>query len=299
MRDEQVTKETIMKYLTKLGISRGDKIILHSNLRKLAKPRNLVKLSKCGADCLIEAFLDQVGSEGILCVPTFTYAFVSNSAGPAGQVFDPDTTPSRVGSITNAVLERPERVRSLHPTHPWAAIGKDAAEFVEGHEKVSTFGRDSICGRMYDLDSKIVWFGTTGTSNTTTHFAEDWLDMPYMTTEEALVKDGDRDKTVTVYRSPSGPRDFYNDGCKLDKLLDTWNIKTIGKIHRATVTVMRHREFMNRLLRAMIDDPCLLLKDDKDNAYHTQFHDLNREHIEKLKKDHGGTHGIMSHLRCN
>lgn len=298
MSNVEITKKSIREGLERLGIRKGDKIIMHSSLQSLGKARDLVKFPNCGADYLIDAFLEQIGPHGILCVPTFTKAFVSPRSGPTGEVFDPETTPSRVGSITNVVRTHPKAVRSLHPTHPWSAIGKNVDEFVKGHDQTSTFGRDSVCGRMYDWDFKIVWFGTTGTTNTSTHFAEDWLDLPCMTSEDALVKDGDGFKKVTVYRSPSGARDFYRNGSKLDKLMETWNIQTKGQIHSATVAVMRHREFMNRLLRAMIDDPCLLLSDGQDDDYHTRFRDLNRRHMEQLKARHSGADGIMAMLRC-
>jgi aminoglycoside 3-N-acetyltransferase len=278
--------------------ARGDRIVMHSSLSTLARAKILVRLPNCGADLLLDALLELVGHEGLLCVPTFTSTFLKAQSGPAGLVFDPDTTPSRVGSITNVFLQRSGRMRSLHPTHSWAAVGERAGEFVAGHDKTSTFGRDSICGRMYDWDARILWFGTTGTTNTSTHFAEDWLNLPYMTSEDALVKDGDGFRRVTVLRSPSGPRDFYRNGCKLDDRIASWNIRTTGRVHGATVTVMRHRDFMNRLLRALIEDPCLLLKDDADDAYHSLFRRLNREFMQQEKARHGGADGILKNLNC-
>ena len=299
MTDVQITPETIAEQLMKLGIRKGNKIVMHSSLRTLGKASELVNLPNCGADAVIDGFLKVIGDEGILCVPTFTKTFVNPSAGPTGEIFHPDKTPSRVGSITNVLLKRPGRVRSLHPTHSWAALGKRAEELLRGHEKTSTFGRDSVCGRMYDWDFKIVWFGTTGTTNTSTHFAEDWLDMPYMSSEDALVETEDGGfKKVTVYRSPSGPRDFYKDGCKLDKLLEKWNIQTIGKVHSARVVIMRHRTFMNHLLRALIDEPCLLLQDNKEDAYHQRFYELCPKHIAQLKKRHGSVENILKAIGC-
>jgi aminoglycoside 3-N-acetyltransferase len=298
MSDQEITQGSIAAGLRSLGLGRGDVIVLHSNLQSLGKARVLARLPNCGADCLIDAFLEVIGPDGILCVPVFTKTFASPNSGPAGQIFDPESTPSRVGSITNVVLNRPESVRSLHPTHSWSAIGNRAEEFVAGHEKSSTFGRDSICGRMYDWDAKIVWFGTTGTTNTSTHFPEDWLELPCNVTEDSFVKDGDGWKKVPVYRAPSGPRDFYRNGCKLDGLLEKWNIQTTGQIHEATVKVMRHRVFLNHILKAMIDDPCLLLADGKDDAYHQHFYRFNREHMDLLKRKHGGAEGILKALNC-
>lgn len=293
---EEISRKTICEAFEKLAITRGDNIVMHSNLRSLGRARDIVKLPNCGADAIIDGMLDAIGPEGILCVPVFTSTFMRG--GPSGEIFDPDTTKSRVGSITNKVLERPERVRSLHPTHSWAALGNDAGSFTEGHERTSTFGRDSVCGRMYDMDFKIVWFGTDGRTNTSTHFAEDWLNLPNMTSEDALVKKGDGFEKVTVFRSPSGPRDFYSRDSKVDKKLAEWNIAAEGKVHNARVTVMRHREFMNNLLSAMIEDPALLLTDSMDSRYNKYFHPLNSEYMDQLKNEKGGAEGILRDLGC-
>lgn len=295
----EISVSSIREGLDRLNISKGDRIVMHSSLQRLAKARELTKLPNCGGDILIDAFLEQIGPEGLLCVPVFTKTFASPSSGPVGHVFDPDTTPSRVGSITNLVIERDDSVRSLHPTHSWSAIGKDAADFVEGHDRTSTFGRDSICGRMYDWDFKIVWLGTTGTTNTSTHFAEDWLDLPNMASEDSLVREGEGFRKVAVYSAPSGPRNFYKDGCPLDSLLAEWNIQRTEQIHSATAKVMQHREFMLRLLKAMIDNPCLLLKENRDDAYHKQFYRLNNEHMAQLKEKSGGVEGILSSLNID
>lgn len=295
---DMISRETIAQGLKNLGIEPGDKIAMHSNLQSLGKARELTKLPNCGADALIDGFLDAIGPEGLLCVPTFTKTFASPASGPVGDFYDPDTTHSRVGSITNVFLQKPGRVRSLHPTHSWAAIGARAQELVEGHEKSTTFGRDTLCGRMYDWDFKIVWFGTTGTTNTSTHFPEDWLDLPYMATEDALVRDGDGFRKTQVFRAPSGPREFYKNGCKLDKLLEGWNIQSEGPVHKATVKIMRHRTFINLLLRAMMNDPCLLLADGKEDAFHEQFYRLNVEHNRRFVAEHGGEDGVMQALNC-
>jgi aminoglycoside 3-N-acetyltransferase len=295
---EQIDRETIGEQLRQCGINVGDKIVMHSNLQSLGKARHLTKLPNCGADALIDGFLDVIGPDGLLCVPTFTRTFASPSSGPCGEKFDADTTPSRVGSITNVFLQRPGRARSLHPTHSWAALGAQAAEFVAGHDRSTVFGRDSLCGRMYDWDFKIVWFGTSGTTNTSTHFAEDWLDLPYMATEDALVRDGDGFRKVPVFRAPSGPREFYANGCKLDGLLEEWRLWQEGRVHQAQVRVMRHRDFMNRLLRAMMKQPCLLMADGKEDAYHQQFYALNTEHMRNLLEKQGGADGVLAALDC-
>ena len=55
---EKISKKSIREGLEALGISRGDYIVMHSNLKSLGPARVLVKLPQCGADPIIDAFLD-------------------------------------------------------------------------------------------------------------------------------------------------------------------------------------------------------------------------------------------------
>ncbi len=260
-----VTLEDIKAGLTELGLERGDVVLVHSDLRRLDKPRNLVKLPNCGADMIIDAFLETVGPDGVVVFPTFTNCFVPKEPGPAGQVYDPAETPSRVGSITNIFRQRGESVRSLQPTHPVSAIGSRAEEFCQGPEDQSTFDRRGAWGKMYDWDGWICFFGTDHRTNTTVHVVEDWMALPYMATAAAMVKGADGEpQRVTVTMSPAGPRDFYRRDSKSAQLLEASGIVRHRQIGSAPVSLMKVRDCHRVLREGIIQDPCLLLKTDSD-----------------------------------
>jgi aminoglycoside 3-N-acetyltransferase len=260
-----VTRETIERGLAELGLKRGDVVLVHSDLRRLDKARNLVKLPNCGADMIIDAFLAAVGPEGLVVVPTFTKTFFADEAGPAGLVYDPAETPSRVGSVTNVFLGRPGRVRSSHPTHSVAAIGDRAGEFCQAPPDQTTFDRRGPWGKMYDWDGYICWFGTDNRTNTTVHVVEDWMDLPYMGTGWARVKGPDgQPQRVRVTRSPGGPRDFYRRDSRAAQLLAGSGFIRRTTIGRATVSLLKVRDCHRVLRQGLLRDPCLLLKDADD-----------------------------------
>jgi len=276
-----VTKEDIKAGLAELGLKEGDAVLFHSDLRTLGPPRELVKLPNCGADMIVDAFLETVGPNGLVAVPTLTATFApSKPDGPVGLVFDPDTTRSRVGSVTNVFLARPERKRSRHPTHSLAAIGARAEEYVADHEKGSTFDRLSPYGKNFEWDAWICFFGTDNRTNTTLHVVEDWMALPYLAVSRAMVKGPDGQPVeVEVTMSPKGYRDFYKKDSRAAKLLDDAGIMKWTKIGTADVGLMKCRECMHLFWDKMLEDPCLLLGYKGENPFCDEWADKTIEHV--------------------
>ena len=278
-----ITMEMIKDGLGELGLSEGDSVLLHSSLRELGPARELVKLPNCGADLVIDAFLETVGPDGLLALPTLTATFSPNTPdGPVQYAYDPDETPSRVGSITNIFLERPERKRSMHPTHSLAAIGARAEEYVADHEteKGSTFHRNSPYGKNFDWDAYICFFGTDNRTNTTLHVVEDWMDLPYMATTKAMVKGPDGEPMeVEVTKSPKGYRDFYKQDSRAARVLEESGIMTWTKIGRADVGLMTCRDCMQLFWDKMLEDPCLLMGNEGESEFCDRWAEPTIEHV--------------------
>jgi len=152
-----VTKEHITAELHRLGIQPGDLLIAHTSLRAFGWVQG-------GAEAVVEALLDVVGPTGTVMVPTFNHSRV--------KVFDPETTPSHNGAVTEALRKRPNALRSLHPTHPYAAIGRDAAELTAGNLEVGTFDPASPLGKLADRGGWIVLLGVGLGANTCLHIGQ-------------------------------------------------------------------------------------------------------------------------------
>jgi aminoglycoside 3-N-acetyltransferase len=174
---DMVTKEDIIKGLRMLGLRPGDGVVVHSSLSSFGRVEG-------GADTVVDAILEVIGPEGTLVVPTFNYE---------PEVFDPQETPSVVGAITEAVRKRPNAIRSKHPTHSVAAIGRLADVIVEDHEKVHPFGRGSALFKLLQANGKILQLGTDMTTCSMVHVAEEIAEVPYL----------DRQRNVAI-KLPNG-----------------------------------------------------------------------------------------------
>jgi aminoglycoside 3-N-acetyltransferase len=276
-----MSKKIVKGGLSSLGLKRNDVVLFHSDLRALGPARELVKLPNCGADLVIDAFLETVGPGGIVAVPTLSASYVKVEGGRVRRPFDADETPSRVGSITNILLKRPERKRSRHPTHSVAAIGSRAEAYCADHEKGSTFDRVSPYGKNFDWDGYICFFGTTNRTNTTLHVVEDWMDLPYMAESVALVKQPDGSaKEVKVTKSPKGYRDFYKrEGSRAGQVLEQSGIMKWTTIGSAAVGLMRTRACMRLFWDKLLEDPLLLLGYPGEHDFCDEWAGKTVEHV--------------------
>lgn len=267
-----VTRRRIADDVSRLGLAEGDAVFFHSSLKSLGWVEG-------GAEAVVDAFLDVVGPDGLVIVPTLTFCFVGHGSG-AG--FDPRETPSRVGAISDALWRRPNAHRSAHPTHGIAAIGRRAAELVGGHEKTSTFGKEGPYGRYVEWGAKILFLGVDLRPNTTLHAIEDWLDMPYMQVEQAKVKGADgRPRVIEVTKSPSGHRDFYRRNSKVERLLSAAGIIRRGQVGAADTLWMPSQEMVEVVVKGIYGEPALLLCDDESCGFCSAYRQPTIDHIRK------------------
>ncbi|MFQ6131635.1 MAG: AAC(3) family N-acetyltransferase [Armatimonadota bacterium] len=254
-----VDRATIADGLRRLGLEERDTVFFHSSLKSLGRVEG-------GAETVVDAFVDVVGREGLVAVPTLSFTFAHKD--PMGHLWDPAETPSRVGLITDTLWRRPDAHRSAHPTHSIAAIGARAADLVRDHEKGSTFDRQGPYGRYVQWDAWLLFLGVDFRVNTTVHAVEDWLDLPYMSNETALVKGPDgRPRCVPVTKSPMGHRDFYRTDSKLDEVLWSGGIVREGRVGAARVLMCRSKAQSRLLTEALAARPNLLLCDRSDCAF--------------------------------
>jgi len=162
VRAEQ-TRDTLASDLRRIGLAAGDALVLHSSLRALGFVAG-------GAATVVHAILDVLGPTGTLMVPTYTYATMR---------FDPAAEPSLTGAITETVRHWPGAVRSLHPTHSVAVVGRDASALAADHHRMSAIAVDSPLGRMAARGGKILLVGCGHNQNSTIHVGEIAGDVPY------------------------------------------------------------------------------------------------------------------------
>lgn len=268
-----VTRERIAQDLARLGLAAGEVVFVHSSLSSLGWVEG-------GAEAVVDAFLDVLGAEGLLVVPTLTWTFAHGEY--ARYAFDPAETPSRVGRISETVRRRPGAFRSAHPTHSIAGLGRRAEELVRGHDQTSTFGKDGPYRRYVDWGAKIVFLGVELRCNTTLHAVEDWLDMPYLQEEEALVRGPDgKPRIVKVTKSPAGDRDFYRKGSKVERLLEKTGMVRRGKVGEADTRWLPSQEMVAAVVEGIYQEPTLLLCDEEDCDFCRTYRRPTEDHIKR------------------
>jgi len=157
----------IRRALEEMGVERDSTLLVHSSFKSVGP-------FKGGPEALLDAFASYM-SEGLLVFPTLSYNDV-NSKTPVCNVL---STPSCVGALSELFRKREGVLRSWHPTHSVAALGRDAAAFVEGHERFDTpCARQSPWGRLVDRGAKILFLGTGISCNTFLHGVEEWNSVP-------------------------------------------------------------------------------------------------------------------------
>jgi aminoglycoside 3-N-acetyltransferase len=191
--------------------------------------------------------LEVLGKNGTLVVPTFNFE-------PG--IFDPASTPSIVGAITEAVRARPDAIRSQHPTHSVAAIGPLADVITEKHEKVDPFGRGSALYKALQARGKILQLGVTHTSNSSIHVAEEIAQVPYLERQRYVGIRRPDGKVVNKWVRRPGCSQGFN---VVDEILyekDQINEVMIGKCR---ARLMTSRDVIDAAVELLKEEPDALL----------------------------------------
>lgn len=159
----------IVAALQAVGIKHGDTVFVHSDLKSFGKLSPGISREEY-LESFIRAFLEAVGEEGTLILPTFSYTLTKK------EIFDPERTPSTVGAMTEFFRNMKSVVRSNDPIFSVAAAGKNKQYFTE--VGTDCFGKDSIFDKLYERDASLVFLGQTF-DITFMHYVEQRRGVPY------------------------------------------------------------------------------------------------------------------------
>jgi len=133
-----LTKKKIKERLNEAGFGPGNLVMLHSDFFCMGPVEG-------GVDTIIDAFLEVLGKDGTLVMPTFTLS----------APFNFEKSRSECGFITEKFRTMKGVLRSFHPTHSVAALGPLAEKIVRDHDKTSGTGRHSPFHKLAQLNGKI------------------------------------------------------------------------------------------------------------------------------------------------
>lgn len=158
-----VVRSDLIAGLRSLGLEAGMGVMVHSSLRSFGYVDG-------GPDTVIAALMEVVTPEGTLLMPSFNHGAPFGQAGPG--YFDPTETPTTNGAIPDRFWRMPGVVRSLNPTHAFAAWGKHAVRYTAHHHRTLTMGPSSPLGLLQQDGGVCLLLGVDYKANTFHHVVE-------------------------------------------------------------------------------------------------------------------------------
>jgi len=240
-RADLITRQRLVGDLRRLGLRPGMDVMVHSSLSRMGPVDG-------GADTVIDAIIEAISPGGTLLAPSFNHLHA--------RVFNPLTTATTNGAIPQALWQRREAVRSMHPTHAVAAIGPRAGWYTAGHLERGIWDQDSPIGRLVHNGGWILLLGVTSEAATAYHVGETSLRVPCLdqfgSIDRIVMPDG------TVRQVPSLA--WRDNGCpvsikKIDETLDARGLQKHGRVGLAEARLVRAVDVWN-VRREHIRDVC-------------------------------------------
>ncbi len=238
---DMVSKAQIIADLKALGLRRGMDVMAHSSLSRIGHVIG-------GAEAVVEALLAVIGRGGTLVMPSFNHR--------GAEVFNPLATPTTNGAIPDAFWRRPDAVRSLHPTHPVAAVGPRAEALCRDHLEVGIWERESPIGRLIHGGGYILSLGVDHNASTAYHVAETSIPCgcndPFGNVDRIVTPDGEvREVRGLAFRSRPCPV----PPSRLNETLDRRRLQRKGLVGKAVSTLVKAIDLYN-VRREHLKDVC-------------------------------------------
>lgn len=255
-----VEREDVARAAREVGIEPGDVMFFHSSLSSMGTVVG-------GPDTVIDGFLDAVGPEGTVAVPTLCN-WAPDEQHLVFERWDPDTSPSFVGAITEAFRARPEAIRSDHATHSVAAIGARAEELTAGHGSggprpgqfsETAFAHQSPWQRLVDWNAAYCFIGVTFRVCTMVHYVEAVLAERMIQRAHPDIRPRLLDELAGWMKPGPFPSIRIEDREVIEEMLAARGIVRYGQIGSATFTRARARPMVAEWIATVEANPDMWL----------------------------------------
>ena len=251
MERKIVLKQDILDALAAVGVQKGQNVMVHTSLSSLG--------FVCGgAQIVIEALLESVGTDGTIMMPTQSWKNLDPSTGVHWEepeqwwqlirdnwpAYHKDITPTNtMGAVAEMFRKWPGSLRSGHPARSVAANGKWAQYLTTGHDLSNIFGEGSPVGKLYELDGYVLLIGVGYDKNTSLHLADVRAEYPgkHDCTEYSAI-------TENAQRVWKAYNTLYVDGEDFEEIGKAFEeARSVQKasLGNATITFMKQRELVD------------------------------------------------------
>jgi len=252
----RVRRTDVAEAARDVGIGPGDVVFFHSSLSSMGTVVG-------GPDTVIDGLLDAVGPEGTVAVPTLCN-WQPDEQHLVFERWNPDTSPSYVGLITETFRLRPDAVRSDHPTHSVAAIGRRAAELTAGHGAAGyrpgpfgerAFARESPWERLFRWNAAYCFIGVTFCVCTMVHYVESLIVERALERAAPEARERMREKVVGWMKPGVWPGIRVEDREVIEGMLAERGIVRYGRIGSAAFRCARARPMVNEWIAIVEREP--------------------------------------------
>jgi aminoglycoside 3-N-acetyltransferase len=254
-----MTREDLLRLFDELGL-RGNHLVVHTSLSSFGSVEG-------GAAMVCAALIEAVGESGTLLMPAFTCAETLNSPQPAADAagvigerrpvaFHPDLPVSRaVGTVAEAFRHLPGVLRSNHPTHSFAAWGR------QGRDVLSTQRDNNPLGPLKKLNvmqGQTLLLGTTLRSAIVIFLAEERVGAAYLSRRTAVrVNAAGYAERVVLENLPGCSTAFV----KLEERLDPAMVRAVA-LARGSARKIPIRYLVSLATTLLDGDPKAFICDD-------------------------------------
>ncbi|QQZ63461.1 AAC(3) family N-acetyltransferase [Paenibacillus sonchi] len=240
------TQASLMEQLKGMGIDPQGTLLVHSSLKSIGEVQG-------GAATVLDA-LSEYMRPGLLVLPTHTWSYIDAD----NPQFSVRQSPSCVGILPELFRKRPGVIRSWHPTHSVAALGRDAAEFTSGDERWDTpCARGSVYGKLLDRKADILLLGVDLRRNTFIHGIEEWLDIPGRMTDshEQLYTETPGGEVISVPSRRHCGLSWSQHFWKVEQVLETGGALRRASFGDAPVMICGTVQTTDILSRMLLAEP--------------------------------------------
>lgn len=234
------TKNDFIQSLKNVGIKKGDTVFTHVSYALLGKPKNCTTNNQiCGM--MLDSFLEVIGIEGTLLVPTYSYSFCEN------QKFDVNNTRSTIGPFTEFVRLQNNVLRSKDPIFSVVGIGPKKEKILDNLPH-TCFGIDCVYDRLRKEFGKICMIGLGLQWATFRHHIEEMANIPSRFVKKfngSILINEKYEKQQWSYYVRHLNENCLPDGKKLEEMIRNDKKCKISKIGRGEMLTIESNDYFN------------------------------------------------------